>query len=324
MLRVADKALYYDHESISGYYLRGIYYKSLGDTKQAKEEFEKAIRIDPNVSQPYRLLGYCQDNMIKSLECMGKEALLDHSIGRANSLRNLGDQYFAAGFPKLGNAFYLDALKLDGDTALYSADLVRVSAWCYGEYKKALEYYQKSYLKDTTDASTILCLGYYNATAGRYKESLKFYNKYLAGKESYENCKLSRTQRKLMEYLLIYVYIQNGDRREADHLADKVIDINNSYIRSYPYLVDHYTLACIYASRGENAKAYENLRICNQNGIYYLSRVIILRNDPFFSNIRNEPEFQKIVKNLEAKYQAEHERVRKWLEEKENSGYIIR
>ena len=35
---------------------------------------------------------------------------------------------------------------------------------------------------------------------------------------------------------------------------------------------------------------------------------------PAFNNIRNEPEFQQIAKDIEAKYQAEHERVRKWLE----------
>jgi hypothetical protein len=32
-------------------------------------------------------------------------------------------------------------------------------------------------------------------------------------------------------------------------------------------------------------------------------------------SIRNELEFQLIVKDVEAKYQAEHERVKKWLEE---------
>jgi hypothetical protein len=34
-----------------------------------------------------------------------------------------------------------------------------------------------------------------------------------------------------------------------------------------------------------------------------------------FDRIRNESDFQKIVKGMEAKYQAENERVRKWLEE---------
>jgi hypothetical protein len=36
-----------------------------------------------------------------------------------------------------------------------------------------------------------------------------------------------------------------------------------------------------------------------------------------FDGIRNEPEFQQIVVEIEAKYKAEHERVRQWLEENE-------
>jgi hypothetical protein len=41
----------------------------------------------------------------------------------------------------------------------------------------------------------------------------------------------------------------------------------------------------------------------------------MIKNDPLFDNIRNETEFQAILRDLEAKYQAEHERVRKLLEE---------
>jgi hypothetical protein len=33
------------------------------------------------------------------------------------------------------------------------------------------------------------------------------------------------------------------------------------------------------------------------------------------NSIRDEPEFQQIVHDIEAKYKAEHERVRLWLEE---------
>ena len=34
-----------------------------------------------------------------------------------------------------------------------------------------------------------------------------------------------------------------------------------------------------------------------------------------FPSIRNEERFQKILQNMERKYEAEHERVKKWLEE---------
>lgn len=40
-----------------------------------------------------------------------------------------------------------------------------------------------------------------------------------------------------------------------------------------------------------------------------------LNNDPLFDSIRDDPEFQQIVRDVETKYQAEHEKVRLWLEE---------
>ena len=42
-----------------------------------------------------------------------------------------------------------------------------------------------------------------------------------------------------------------------------------------------------------------------------------IKNNPLFDTIRNEPEFEQIVRDIEAKYQAEHERVRKWLKERD-------
>ncbi|MCK5137461.1 MAG: hypothetical protein KAR19_16875 [Bacteroidales bacterium] len=39
--------------------------------------------------------------------------------------------------------------------------------------------------------------------------------------------------------------------------------------------------------------------------------------DPLFESIRQEERFQQLVGKMEAKYQAEHERVRKWLDENE-------
>jgi hypothetical protein len=41
----------------------------------------------------------------------------------------------------------------------------------------------------------------------------------------------------------------------------------------------------------------------------------LIKHDPLFDSIRNEPEFQQIVRDVESKYQVEHERVKKWLEE---------
>jgi hypothetical protein len=45
--------------------------------------------------------------------------------------------------------------------------------------------------------------------------------------------------------------------------------------------------------------------------------VTIIKRDPLFDSIRDDPEFQQIDRDVEAKYQAEHEQIRQWLEENE-------
>jgi hypothetical protein len=42
----------------------------------------------------------------------------------------------------------------------------------------------------------------------------------------------------------------------------------------------------------------------------------VVKDNPLFISISNEAEFREILYELETKYNAEHERVRKWLEEK--------
>ena len=80
-------------------------------------------------------------------------------------------------------------------------------------------------------------------------------------------------------------------------------------------LYAYYDLAGVYAFRKERDKAYENLRIFNKKPIMSFWMVSLIKTDPLFNSIRNESEFQQVVRDVEAKYQTEHERVKKWLEE---------
>jgi hypothetical protein len=60
----------------------------------------------------------------------------------------------------------------------------------------------------------------------------------------------------------------------------------------------------------------ENLRMFSTKNLlpskWWVTQI---RADPLFDSIRNEPEFKQIVLDVQFKYLAEHERVRKWLEE---------
>ena len=117
-----------------------------------------------------------------------------------------------------------------------------------------------------------------------------------------------------------WVYWQMGDKQEADKYFNEVIEFYNRLHEldrggRVPQQA-YYNLASVYAFRGEKDKAYENLRIMIQSrqGMV-LKRVVRIKTEPYFDSMRNEPEFQQIVSEVEAKYQTEHERVREWLEE---------
>ena len=119
-------------------------------------------------------------------------------------------------------------------------------------------------------------------------------------------------------WLFGLIYWKNGDKDKAEYSFDETIIISNRLIdlgRAYSPIEIYGDLAAVYAFRGGKDKAYEYLRIADQNPRPRLWLVTWIKNDPSFDSIRNEPEFQKILRNMEAKYQAEHERVRKWLEE---------
>ena len=74
-------------------------------------------------------------------------------------------------------------------------------------------------------------------------------------------------------------------------------------------------MAATYAFLGDKVKAYQYLDEFDTMNFYPLWWIILAKHDPLFTSIRNEEQFQKILQNMELKYQAGHERVKKWLEE---------
>ena len=145
------------------------------------------------------------------------------------------------------------------------------------------------------------------------KESLKYFKKWS------ERLKTQGIFYTNTSHRVGYAYWQNGYKEEAENYFNEEIKycnrMNELKRPGGIGLNTYYDLATVYAFKGEKDKAYKNLRIFNQSQRINLFIAMLMKTDPLFNSIRNEPEFQQIAKEIEAKYQAEHERVRKWLEE---------
>jgi hypothetical protein len=99
---------------------------------------------------------------------------------------------------------------------------------------------------------------------------------------------------------------------EGIALYDRMLGLNRHYTAD---IFSFYYMAALYAFQGNNEKAYENLNQVNNRQGLPLWMVNVMSNDPMFDNLREEPQFQQILHDVESKTQAEHERVRHWMEE---------
>ncbi len=322
VLILADIALTYDDKLADAYTLRGDCYREIGNTEQAVREYDKAIRYNPNDWMAYMGKGRLahNDDLVNAIDHLQKAASLNHGPELPSLLIHISYAYHIAGFIEKSNYYSQEALKLDDDSLQYYGTLAGYEQ-NQENYINANEYLKKGYAIDSTNVDILNNLGFNYMSLGQFKESLKYYNKWFERLKVIGNLTSNNMYRLNNMHRIGYVYWKNGYKKEADFYFDKQVEYCNGLIKSgRPYAqlnFTYYDLAGVYAFRGEKDKAYENLRSFNQRQRMPIWMARLIKNDPLFDNMRNEPEFQQIVRDVNAKYQAEHERVRKWLEEQE-------
>jgi len=255
---------------------------------------------------------YDQDDLVKAIDNFQKAASLQRGPLLPAIYRRIGDTYARAGFKEKAYYYINEALKLDDDSAAYYGSLA-IYEDIIGNYQKAIEFGEKSYSIDSTNVWNIYRLGTNHIFLGQKQESLEYLKKF---------DKRLKTLGQLSPFGTVYfgyAYLVNGFKEEAEYYFNTGLEFQNEMIelgRHYNQAFQtFYNLAAIYTILGDKDKAYENLRLVNQRPRMPLWMLTLIKNDPLFDSIRGEPEFQQIVKDVEAKYQAEHERVRVWLEE---------
>ena len=146
---------------------------------------------------------------------------------------------------------------------------------------------------------------------GQYEKSLEYYRKIQQNTNSLDRIDINHSIR------IGHAHWLNGFESEAESYFKRGLEGLNEVVEldRIQKFTSYYILAAYYALMGARDKAYEYLRLyCQvQSPLYYM--VKDLNNDHMLDSIRDEPEFQQILKDVETKYQAEHERVRQWLEE---------
>ena len=316
MFILADIALSFDNQLAEAYVLRGDYYRFNDDRLQAIKEYDKAIKFNPNEWQAYWNKGnlYECDDFVKTIDNYQKAASLQRGSFLSQIYRAIAYAYAGSNFREKAADFYGEALKLDNDSARYYASLGGLEETNM-EFPKAIELYKKSLVIDSSDWHTWLRLGMVNGFLGQNTAYLEYMRKY-------ENAlKDHRTDDPTWTIWIGHAYWVNGFKERAKNYFDEGLRYHQELLKLQRHHVQNLfiyrKLAAIHAFRGNTDKAFEYLRCMNRSQRFPLFLIKDFKNDPLFNGIRHELEFQEIVKDIETKCEAEHERVRVWLEENE-------
>ncbi len=308
-----NKALSIDDQLAEAYDVRGSYYQQKGLTQLAVEDFDKALKYNPNDFNAYHLKGlafFVLEDYVKCLDNLHKAVLRNRGADLPGYLEDLAYYYVDAGFPDKAKYYYNEACMLDRDSAEYFGALCWIE-FNLENFEEALKLCKKEQAIDSTTRISFEL--YYFLPPDYYKEA------YLNAKKRIEDFKKADALPLDYFYRIGIAFWRVGKKKEAEFYFNQQISYDEETIKLGRWRAESggtfYDLAATYAFLGEKAKAYKYLDEFNKRKVYPMWWPMFMRHEPFFDSIRGEERFQKILRNIESKYLTEHERVRKWLEE---------
>jgi len=313
---LAETALSCDEKLAGAYLLRGDYYSLTGKLELAEKEYDKGIRYNPNDWRLYygKSIIYRHNDQVIAFENAIKAAALNRGPKLAEILSVIGSLYLNVGLDDRAMELEEKVLKLTGDSASYYRGLANIER-SEENYLKENELLLNAFHLDSVffDKNPTLAHNYMNL--GQYEEALHCFKKY---QEYYESTG-HIGQLLWSTHRIGYAYSVNGYKEEAEAYFRKQIEYSTQEndlgrYRSEQYYT-YYDLAGVYAFLGDKEKAYDNLRIFKKKKDIHRWLVELIKTDRLFDSIRDEPEFQQIVRDVEVNYQVEAERVKKWLED---------
>ena len=316
----ANKALHFDQKNANAYGLLGVLFSEKGFSKKAEKAFNLAIQYNPNGASAYDYLAAKYSNkgdsynaiknMLKTLK------LENNSIEKRYNLISLWDGFNSIGLYDEGEKYAEKLIELTGDSTYYYWTLLHVN-FNLGNYNSVEKYAHKIYNSDSLNLGKLLGL-HHSYFLGNTYLNLRDYKEAYRILEKYTKSMKQQGRKIQPDFYLGYIYYKNGRNKEANFHFDGSIKYRLQIIeQNKPSIIcsANLGLTFIYAAVGEKEKALRHLRVVNSQPsyLYLCSQISRFKISPMVDCIRNEPEYKEFLKNAEARYLEEHNKVEKLL-----------
>lgn len=311
-LVLANIAISFDGKIEEAYHMIGRCYFEKGDIEKSLFNFNKTLEINPDFSDAWAYQGYLLTSVtgdyVRGIESYRKSVSTGPPEYLPTLLRGLGQAYLDAGFVEEAKNCYNQAFRIDGDVGLHFFNLSDIE-YSLENFDEAIRLGNEA---EKADSSYFPETSYYYGPGEHTSEAFIQAQKLLRKFERSGTKDLNQVHR------IGYAFWKAGNYSEADSFFKMQIRNSQESIKLKRYMSlykgAHYDLAAIYAFLGDRDKAYQYLDEFSKKSFYPLWWITLVKHDPFFTSIRNDAKFQGILRDMQLKYKAEHERVSKWLE----------
>ncbi len=293
-----NRALEINPDIADAYVERGWFYLANNQYKEAKEDLLRAVALNANHPIAYQRLSRIylhEKDYIQAYRSLNKALLLEHS---PESLREIYGSIFIS-FYEIGDfersEMYLNRLLTLAPEQPGSAGARGAQIWFYmitGKFQEALRIGEQ-FLSPKKEG-VFRTLGELNLHAGNYQKSIEYFtkDKQLVNKEGYR----SPSEVPFYAFRFGQALYLCGRKNEGIQLIKKVIakmeQAGNSSDGPNPY---YYDLAGNYAFLGDKERALNLLR---QERDWFNGFAFFIQHDLQYDNLRDEPEFQEILRRV--------------------------
>ena len=224
-------------------------------------------------------------------------------------LGGLKENFKFTGYPQLAEKYAKELLFVNTDSITYLCNLSEIHK-SRGDFRTSENLLLKAY---KIDSANMWC-NFYLMENYVFQKNYKTAFYYL---QKWEKVKKESEEYAPFNYIIGFIWLQNGYQQEAKSILTqtesywlKQIELKTLDAQLF---YAHLSLAAIYSALNEKEKALEYLLQIKKRLTISLTWIILLKESPMFDNIRREHEFADVLNDFEAKYQKDHDRIKKLL-----------
>jgi len=314
ILYYSDKAILYDNENDKCLITKARTLMNQNEYELAVNYLEKAVEYNPNSAISYRLLSYLNatwgianpEKYVEfALKAVKYNKLEEDPQIKSQDYSNLARALRSSGFYEEAIKSIDKAIRITPEENEFYVEKSEIIIDRERNYERAMSLLKGRLAKYPDDYSLNLFLfkNYYHT--GEYKKAIDYFDHF----ESDPNSKL---QYRILSRL-VYIYRQLGQEKEAKKCLE---DLKESIQISKNKYLDIDDKVRFYCLNNDLSNAMKQIHILKEQECYFSYTIRLLEDEPIYENIRRLPEFQKILSEMQTKFNDDQKQIKKTLENK--------